>query len=167
MASYSLSEVAKQLNCNESTVHRAVKKNKLNIKKVGNKRRFSSGNIAKLKALIRNKEDDEKTQSNAPTPHDNLKGGVITNDLIKELREQIQELKADKEHYRKELEAQRELLEKLGTTINEINRTVLGTMYLTSGKSGDNQVIEAEPQKTKKPAKKENWLHKIFYKDLF
>lgn len=145
MANYSLSEVAKQLNCNESTIHRAVKKNKLNIKKVGNKRRFTSGNIAKLKTLIRNKEvlqNSEKTQSSATTTQDSLK----SDSYINSLENLIIDLRNDKENLTRLLENQQKLMKQ---TLDKL----------------ENRVVMLEsPQVIKK---KESLLHRIFNKKIF
>lgn len=141
MANYSLSQVAKQLNCNESTIHRAVQKNKLKIKKVGNKRRFTLGNIAKLRTLIRNREvikDSEKTQSNASGSNDNLKDDRYINSL----ENQITDLKKDKENLTRLLENQQ----------------------ILTKQAQDKILLLASPEV---PKKKESLLHRIFNKKIF
>lgn len=163
MANYSLSEVAKQLNCNESTIHRAVKKNKLNIKKVGNKRRFTSGNIAKLKALIRNKEvikDNKKTQSYASTTHDNINDDIT----ITLLKNQITDLKKDKENLNKQNE---DLKKDKDIQIADFTRLLENQQKLmkqTLDKLEDRVVMLESPQAIKK---KESLLHRIFNKKIF
>ena len=180
-----VSELAKELNVNRTTLHRLIQRNKIETLQEGNKRLIdATAEQAILKAFQSKSLQGETLQKHCKNDAETLqRNNVATtqNDYIKSLLAQIDGLNADKAFLQSQLTAKDDIIKQLNDNIAALTadkdkerqereqerkerQTILATLPpIKALKQIEAANAESRPQREprRQPQKKKSWLDKL------
>lgn len=152
-----VSELAKELNVNRTTLHRLIQRNKIETLQEGNKRLIDATAEQAIKEAFQSKSlQGETLQKHCKNDAETLQRNNIETDYIQSLLVQIAELRADKAFLQSQLTAKDETIKAL-TAEREQERkerqTILAELLQLRGQKAIN--VKAEPRPTGAATKQE------------
>lgn len=164
-----VSELAKELNVNRTTLHRLIQRNKIETLQEGNKRLIDATAEQAIKGAFQSKSlQGETLQKHCKNDAETLQRNNIETDYIQSLLVQIAELKADKEFLQSQLVAKdNQLTEKdnqIKTLTAEIEQerkerqTILAELLQLRGQKRIE--VKAEPRPTGAAQRQQERPHK-------
>jgi len=170
-----VSELAKELNVNRTTLHRLIQRNNIETLQEGNKRLIDATAEQAIKEAFQSKSlQGETLQKHCKNDAETLQRNNIETDYIQSLLVQIAELKADKEFLQSQLVAKDNQIAALAAEKEKERQereqerkerqTILATLPpIKELKRIEAANVESRPQREPqpKPRRKQSWLDKL------
>lgn len=170
-----VSELAKELNVNRTTLHRLIQRNNIETLQEGNKRLIDATAEQAIKEAFQSKSlQGETLQKHCKNDAETLQRNNIETDYIQSLLVQIAELKADKEFLQSQLVAKDNQIAALAAEKEKERQereqerkerqTILATLPpIKELKRIEAANVESRPQREPqpKPRPKKTWLDKL------
>lgn len=170
-----VSELAKELNVNRTTLHRLIQRNNIETLQEGNKRLIDATAEQAIKEAFQSKSlQGETLQKHCKNDAETLQRNNIETDYIQSLLVQIAELKADKEFLQSQLVAKDNQIAALAAEKEKERQereqerkerqTILATLPpIKELKRIEAANVESRPQREPqpKPRRKQSWLEKL------
>lgn len=170
-----VSELAKELNVNRTTLHRLIQRNNIETLQEGNKRLIDATAEQAIKEAFQSKSlQCETLQKHCKNDAETLQRNNIETDYIQSLLVQIAELKADKEFLQSQLVAKDNQIAALAAEKEKERQereqerkerqTILATLPpIKELKRIEAANVESRPQREPqpKPRRKQSWLDKL------
>lgn len=170
-----VSELAKELNVNRTTLHRLIQRNKIETLQEGNKRLIDATAEQAIKEAFQSKSlQGETLQKHCKNDTETLQRNNIETDYIQSLLVQIAELKADKEFLQSQLVAKDNQIAALAAEKEKERQereqerkerqTILATLPpIKELKRIEAANVESRPKREPqpKPRRKQSWLEKL------
>lgn len=170
-----VSELAKELNVNRTTLHRLIQRNNIETLQEGNKRLIDATAEQAIKEAFQSKSlQGETLQKHCKNDAETLQRNNIETDYIQSLLVQIAELKADKEFLQSQLvakdnqiatiAAEKEKERQEREQERKERQTILATLPpIKELKRIEAANVESRPQREPqpKPRRKQSWLSRL------